>query len=65
MILSAKLHKRVAAVRFQTAIPFTPVIDKANRDIFGPHRSKVLLDSDPADTREFYLQKLGASILCA
>lgn len=34
------LHKKLAATRFQTAMPSTLVVDKADREI-TPQRSKV------------------------
>lgn len=41
MTLNAELCIKVAATRFQTAMPSTPVLDKADREM-TPQRSKVV-----------------------
>lgn len=48
MILSAKLHKRVAAIGFQTAMPFIPVAD-----IYLLRGGEYYLDSRPEKTGNF------------
>lgn len=55
MILNCRtLHKRVAAIGFQTAMPSTPVVDKANRKLLL-RGIKYYLDLEPEKTGELSL----------
>jgi len=62
MVLKCRtLHKRVAAIGFQTAMPSIPVVDKANKELLL-RGVKYYIDLEPEKTITFS-SEMGTSVL--